>query len=588
MSESKVVAPPRRADFVPLSKVTNLQELFNHPEFKSRIAQAAPKHMQPERLLRTFVTAVQKTPKLMQVNPLSMIGACITLAALGLEPNTPLQHAHLIPFDVTKYNPGTREREYVRTDVQVIIGYSGYLDLIYRSDKIKDIECELIYKSDVDEKRFSAERGSNKHLRHTPLVGLRDPKDEIVGAYCYASLASGGEVFEIMSLADIHRIRARSQGFISAMYAHDDAVKKNKDPMKDPRYRDAPWIKDFEPMTRKTVLRAAQKWLPKSIEMSAAITIDGHAETGEIDFSKIMDAGQVMEGAYELTHDESVQAEVPAEREPEMAQSRSSQPAQTAQARPPAKTTPQPAQPVQAQPQAVEYPLYDAFGDVDEPPTGHRTDPAQFATAFASIYSKATPADQEALMEYNAETIAAAREASESAADILARAVAGPAQPQTEQHEEDRLYVPVKRSPAGGIDYRTWVQAAGDVIKGLPNVADLRGFETVNAEMIGKLGATFKQKFDQIFAARLNKLAPAPDDEIPAFEGPSAPAKDEHDIAADKLIADFQACRSVSELDELTRNGAIKAKGAALIAKKPELKAYIEDAIARRRGELLA
>ena len=588
MSESKVVAPPRRADFVPLSKVTNLQELFNHPEFKSRIAQAAPKHMQPERLLRTFVTAVQKTPKLMQVNPLSMVGACITLAALGLEPNTPLQHAHLIPFDVTKYDPSTRRRDYVRTDVQVIIGYSGYLDLIYRSDKIKDIECELIYQSDIDQNRFSAERGSNKHLRHTPIVGLRDPKDEIVGAYCYARLASGGEVFEIMSLADIHRIRARSQGFISAMYAHDDAVKANKDPMKDSRYRDAPWIKDFEPMARKTVLRAAQKWLPKSIEMSAAITIDGHAETGEIDFSKIMDAGQVMEGAYELTHDESVQAEVSAEREPEMPRSRSSQPAQTAQARPPAKTTPQPAQPVQAQPQAVEYPLYDAFGDVDEPPTGHRTDPAQFATAFASIYARATPADQEALMEYNAETIAAAREANEGAADILTRAVAGPAKAETEQNQEDRLYVAVKKSPAGGIDYRTWVQAAGDVIKGLANVADLRGFETVNAEMIGKLGATFKQKFDQIFAARLNELAPAPDDEIPAFEGPSASAKDQHDIAADRLIADFQACRSVAELDELTRNGAINAKGRALIAKKPELKAYIEDAIERRLKELMS
>ena len=588
MSETKTVAPTR-AQFVPLSQVKNLQELFNHPEFKSRIAQAAPKHMQPERLLRTFVTAVQKTPKLMQVNPLSMVGACITLSALGLEPNTPLQHAHLIPFEVTKYNPGTREREYVRTDVQDIIGYAGYLDLIYRSDKIKDIECELIHQSDIDQKRFSAERGSNKHLRHTPIVGPRDPKDEIVGAYCYVRLASGGEVFEIMSLADIHRIRARSQGFISAMYAHDDAVKKNKDPMKDPRYRDAPWVKDFGPMSRKTVLRAAQKWIPKSIEMSAAITIDGHAETGEIDFSKIMDAGQVMEGAYELTHEDSVQMEVPDGRETELAETRPEQRLQGAPERPAAKTTPKTAQP--AQPQAVEYPLFNNWGEVDEPPTGTRIDPIQAATAFAAMYQRANAEERENLLEYNADTLALIRENSESGANVLAAAIL-PAKPQSKQEtaaDEDRLYVPNKKSPAGGIDYRTWVGDAGNVVNALTNVAELRRFENVNSDAIKALPAAARQKFDKLFAARLNEMQPPLDDAIPEFDAPdSPPAKDEHDIAADKLIADFDACKSVAELDELRRNGAIRSIAAGLIAKKPELKQYIEDAIAGRRKGLLA
>ena len=92
MSETKTIVP-KRGDFKPLNKVATLGEMFEHPDFKNRIAAAAPRHMHAERLLRTFVLAVQKTPKLAQVSPMNMLGAFITLASLGLEPNTPLGHA---------------------------------------------------------------------------------------------------------------------------------------------------------------------------------------------------------------------------------------------------------------------------------------------------------------------------------------------------------------------------------------------------------------------------------------------------------------------------------------------------------------
>ena len=165
MSETKTaVAAPRIQQYVPLGKVKSLQELFDNAEFKKRIEQAVPKHMRAERMLRTFVTAVQKTPKLMQVAPLSMLGAYITLAALGLEPNTPLQHAFLIPFDVKKWNPATRKRETQRTDVNLIIGYPGYLELISRSGKVADVHCDVVWPGD----QFSYEYGTDRHLRHKP------------------------------------------------------------------------------------------------------------------------------------------------------------------------------------------------------------------------------------------------------------------------------------------------------------------------------------------------------------------------------------------------------------------------------------
>jgi recombination protein RecT len=341
MSETKAVAAPRIQQFVPLGKVKSLQELFDNAEFKKRIEQAVPKHMRAERMLRTFVTAVQKTPKLMQVAPLSMLGAYITLAALGLEPNTPLQHAFLIPFDVKKWNPTTRKRETQRTDVNLIIGYPGYLELISRSGKVSDVHCDVVWPGD----QFSYEYGTDRHLRHKPGREAHPEGTQPEFAYMYARMTGGGESFEVMTAADVLTIRGRSQGYRSAMYAYDDAKKEGKDPMRDPRYSEAPWIKDPVPMWRKTALRAGQKWLPKSIEMATAMALDEEGDRGHVDFSKVTEMDNVMEGTWEVTDAGDHDPEGPIEPE-KPAQTPRSQVATTTaeprQAKPPAKRQPAP------------------------------------------------------------------------------------------------------------------------------------------------------------------------------------------------------------------------------------------------------
>jgi len=56
--------------------------------------------MTPERIVRVLALAAYKNPKLREVKPFSLLGALMTCSSLGFEPNTPLGHAYLIPFDV--------------------------------------------------------------------------------------------------------------------------------------------------------------------------------------------------------------------------------------------------------------------------------------------------------------------------------------------------------------------------------------------------------------------------------------------------------------------------------------------------------
>ena len=67
------------------------------------IAAVAGKFMSADRMLRLCVNAVKKAPKLAECDPQTVLGAMMTSAALGLEPNTVQQQAFLIPYNTKLY-----------------------------------------------------------------------------------------------------------------------------------------------------------------------------------------------------------------------------------------------------------------------------------------------------------------------------------------------------------------------------------------------------------------------------------------------------------------------------------------------------
>src|SRR5512145_661767 len=99
-------------------KMTTVRDLLLRN--KVQLEMAAPKHLTPDKLLRAALTSLSTTPKLLDCNPRSFLGAVIQCAQLGLEPGV-LGMAYLVPFG---------------KEVTLIPGYRGMLALARSSREI--------------------------------------------------------------------------------------------------------------------------------------------------------------------------------------------------------------------------------------------------------------------------------------------------------------------------------------------------------------------------------------------------------------------------------------------------------------------
>lgn len=77
---------------------------------EKQITKALPSAITPERFTRICMTAVTQNPDLGLCTPQSFAGAMLTAAQLGLEPNTPLGQAYLIPYNNGR--TGTKECQF--------------------------------------------------------------------------------------------------------------------------------------------------------------------------------------------------------------------------------------------------------------------------------------------------------------------------------------------------------------------------------------------------------------------------------------------------------------------------------------------
>jgi recombination protein RecT len=238
---------------------------------KSTLAAVLPKHVGADRMLKIALGALRTTPKLMQARTDTLLGAIIQCAQLGLEPNTPLGHAYLIPFE---------NRSKGVTEVQIVFGYKGLIDLARRSGQIVSIAAHEVRAND----HFEYEYGLEEKLVHRPAMGERG---EVIAFYAVAKLVGGGYAFEVMSKADVIAIRDASQGWKQAVRYQKEA--------------NSPWGAHFVEMGRKTVLRRLFKFLPVSIELATAATLDSKAAVGETQGA----FEDVLQGEYTLASDDT-------------------------------------------------------------------------------------------------------------------------------------------------------------------------------------------------------------------------------------------------------------------------------------------
>lgn len=253
---------------------TSVQAFFDAN--KPTLAALLPRHMTPDRMLKIALSALRTTPKLMECTIESLFGAVVHCAQLGLEPNTPQGHIYLIPFGNSR--KGT-------TEVQVIVGYKGLIDLARRSGQIVSISARVRYANDP----FKLAFGTDDYIQHGPAED--GDRGQVVGVYAVAKLKDGGVQFEYLTLAEVCRIRDNSEGYKAAV----SVAKRYSKPARHP------WIDHFEEMARKTAIRRLCKYLPMSIELANAVALEDHGEAG-----KAQNLGAVLDGVeYTVAGDDA-------------------------------------------------------------------------------------------------------------------------------------------------------------------------------------------------------------------------------------------------------------------------------------------
>lgn len=200
------------------------------------IKKALPSVITPERFTRMVLSALSSTPKLAECSPQSFLAAMMTAAQLGVEPNTALGQAYLLPY-----------RNHGNMECQFQLGYKGLIDLAYRSGEVSVIQAHTVYENDV----FEYELGMDPKLRHVPAKADRG---EAVAYYAMFKTKDGGYGFEVMSVDDVQRHAQR----YSKSYGRGSS----------------PWRSNFDEMAKKTVLKRALKYAPLKSDFVRGVAQD--------------------------------------------------------------------------------------------------------------------------------------------------------------------------------------------------------------------------------------------------------------------------------------------------------------------------
>ena len=238
-----------------VSKASEVRSLLSSDKIQTQIAKALPSICKPERFMRIAVTAVTKNPKLAECTQSSLMGCLLDLAQLGIEADG--RRAHLIPYGQT---------------CTLIIDYKGLVELVKRGGDVVTIHADKVCKNDD----FVVDMGEIK--KHQ--IDYSRDRGEAYAYYAYAKMKDGSLQTEVMTKAEVEKIRNASRGKSAT-----------------------PWTQHFDEMGKKTVFRRLAKWLPMLPEIAQKVE---EVERMEFDFD--MPNTQINKPQFGITKESAIQA----------------------------------------------------------------------------------------------------------------------------------------------------------------------------------------------------------------------------------------------------------------------------------------
>lgn len=185
------------------------------------------------KFLSSVISAVQRTPALLDCEPTSVINSFMVMAQLELMPSDVSGEAYVLPY---------------KNVAQFQLGYQGLVTLFYRAG-VRSIVAEIVYKND-------SFKYVNGVIEHSPDI-FSDDRGEAIGAYVIVETQQGGRISKVMKKSDIVGIGKKfSKSFNSSF---------------------TPWKEANDPelwMWKKTVLKQVAKLVPKNETIFKAIAED--------------------------------------------------------------------------------------------------------------------------------------------------------------------------------------------------------------------------------------------------------------------------------------------------------------------------
>ena len=196
---------------------------------------ALPPQIPVEKFIRTTLTAVQMQPDLLGADRKSLLGSTMRAAQDGLLCDG--REAALVIFN---------SKEGKKVQYMPMVG--GILKKIRNSGELASISAQVVY----DKDHFEYELGDNESITHKPFLG--EDRGKQIAVYAVAKTKDGAIYREVMSVADVEKVRAASRAG-----------------------KFGPWVDWWDEMAKKTVIRRMAKRLPSSADLDSVLQADNEA-----------------------------------------------------------------------------------------------------------------------------------------------------------------------------------------------------------------------------------------------------------------------------------------------------------------------
>src|SRR5262252_776549 len=163
-----------------------------------------PAHIKPDQFQRTILTAVQSNPDLIRCDRRSLLIACQKAAQDHLLPDG--REAALVPFNHRFKDENGWHTVKLAQYMPMVFGLRKK---ILQSGEIIDLFSAVVFRQEIDGGRFVYEEGSERTLRHKPIIDpdFRPADQDVALAYSVATYANGAKSFEVLKRWEIDQIR---------------------------------------------------------------------------------------------------------------------------------------------------------------------------------------------------------------------------------------------------------------------------------------------------------------------------------------------------------------------------------------------